>query len=411
MAKITNMVGLAKGKTGSIVYSVRNGQQIARAYNPYVANPNTPAQVQSRAKLKLLSQVSAAVAPVIAIPRQGAVSARNGFTAVNYKYTEYVSRVAQIKLADMQLTDSAVGLEGFTADRTGGTAIHCQLLADMSAQFDAIVWVAIAKLSSGQLYPAADALVEAPGIDGKFAVDLPFIEGDVSIHAYGIRTKSAAAKAAFGNLTSRDASGVASLVANRTIPVADLGLSETRGLFMPSGVDQGETTGSVYNYVRVSIVDESGRAVSGAGSLSGVGNYEAGAECTLQFTPGAGVTFVGWRESIDGVNVVDNPWTFNVNTSKELLCVVRIPVQTYPLMLLFANGSTATSAELQGGGNYAADTEVTINAPVVAGNEFVGWYQDQAATELYSSNPQTTVMTTDEELRFYAKYQASPDDN
>lgn len=411
MAKITNMVGLAKGKTGSIVYSVRNGQQIARAYNPYVSNPNTPAQVQSRAKLKLLSQVSAAVAPVIAIPRQGAVSARNGFTAVNYKYTEYVSRVAQIKLADMQLTDSAVGLEGFTADRTSGTAIHCELLADMSAQFDAIVWVAIAKLSSGQLYPAADALVEIPGIDGKFAVDLPFIEGDVSIHAYGIRTKSAAAKAAFGNLTSRDASGVASLVANRTIPVADLGLSETRGLFMPIGVDQGETTGSVYNYVRVSIVDENGRAVSGAGSLSGAGNYEDGAECTLQFTPAEGVTFVGWRETIDGVTTHNNPWTFNVTQSKELLCVVRMPVQTYPLMLLFANGSTATSAQLVGGGNYPEDTEVQIEAPEVANNDFVGWYEDQAGTELYSSERQATIVTLARETRFYAKYQSHPDDN
>lgn len=409
MAKITNMVGLAKGKTGAIVYSVRNGQQIARAYNPYVGNPNTPAQVQSRAKLKLLSQVSAAVAPVIAIPRRGAQSPRNLFTKVNYQYTSYASSVANLKLADMQLTDSAVGLEGFIADRSGGAVIHCELSADMSVLYDAVVWVVIARMSSGQLFPFADALVEEPGIGGKFAVDLPYAAGDISVHCYGIKTKSAAARAAFNNMTSRSASGVASLVANRTVPVEELGLSETRGLFMPEGVTQQETTGTPMDAIRISVQDENGNVVTGAGTYEGAGNYESGSQVTISFTPASGVTFLGWKE--DGVSGrrTDNPYTFTANGNRNFVAVVRVPRESHTLSLLFTSASATQSAALVGGGQYEPDTEVQISAPVVAGFRFDGWYEDAAGTELLSNSASTTVVMPNDNFSVYAKYSVASD--
>lgn len=411
MAKITNMVGLAKGKTGAIVYSVRNGQQIARAYNPYVGNPNTPAQVQSRAKLKLLSQVSAAVAPVIAIPRRGAQSPRNLFTKVNYKYTSYAASVANLKLADMQLTDSAVGLEGFIADRTSGTAIHCELQGDMSLLYDAVVWVVIARMSSGQLFPFADALVEEPGIGGTFAVDLPFTEGDVSIHVYGIKTKSAAARAAFANMTSRSASGVASLIATRTVPVEELGLSETRGLFLPEGVAQQETTGVPMDAIRISVQDENGNPVSGAGTIAGAGNYETGSQVSISFTPNEGVTFLGWKE--DGVSGrrTDNPYTFIANGNRTFVAVVRVPRERHSLQLLFTANSSTQSATLQGGGSYEEGTEVHAIAPDVAGNSFAGWFEDSAGTSLISANSNYAVDMPNHDLQLYAKYIVNADQN
>lgn len=411
MAKITNMVGLAKGKTGSIVYSVRNGQQIARAYNPYVGNPNTPAQVQSRAKLKLLSQVSAAVAPVIAIPRRGAQSPRNLFTRVNYKYTSYGSSVATLRLADMQLTDSAVGIEGFIADRTGGSAIHCELNADMSTFYDAIVWVVVARMSSGQLFPFADALVEQPGIGGKFAVDLPYTEGDISVHCYGIKTKSAAARAAFNNMTSRSASGVASLVANRTIPVEELGLSETRGLFMPEGVDQQETTGVPMVAIRIAIQDENGNAVTGAGVASGAGNYPVGDQYSIEFTPAEGVTFLGWKQDGTSGLLQNNPFTGTANNNHDFVAVVRMPRVTHTLNLLFTSASATQSAALSGGGQYEADQEVQISAPTVEGFKFEGWYEDAAGTELLSENATHTITMPNDNWSVYAKYAISSDQN
>lgn len=411
MAKITNMVGLAKGKTGAIVYSVRNGQQIARAYNPYVGNPSTPAQVQSRAKLKLLSQVSAAVAPVIAIPRRGAQSPRNLFTKVNYKYTSYGSSVANLRLADMQLTDSAVGLEGFIADRTGGTAIHCELNTDMSVLYDAIVWVVVARMSSGQLFPFADALVEDPGVGGKFAVDLPYTEGDISVHCYGIKTKSAAARAAFANMTSRSASGVASLVANRTVPVEELGLSETRGLFMPEGVNQQETTGVPMAAIRISIQDENGNVVTGAGVATGAGNYPVGDSFTIAFEPAEGVTFLGWKESGVSGRLQNNPYTKTADANHDFVAVVRMPRVTHALNLLFTSASATQSAALTGGGQYAADEEVQISAPTVAGFRFEGWYEDAAGTELLSNSATYTVTMPNDNWSVYAKYVVSSDQN
>lgn len=411
MAKITNMVGLAKGKTGSIVYSVRGGEQIARAYNPYVANPNTVNQMRSRAKLKLLSQVSAAVAPVIAIPKQGAVSARNLFTKVNYKFTSYVNSAAQLKLSDMQLTDSAVGIEGFVADRTSGTAIHCALTADMSLLYDAVVWVVIAKMSSGQLFPFADAVVEDAGVGGTFPVDLPFTDGDISVHCYGIKTKSAAAAAAYSKLGVATAAGIAQIIANREVKAEDLGLSETRGVYMPQGVNQQETSGQVYNAIRISIVDENGNAVSDAGVATGAGNYEDGAPVTIEFTPAQGVTFLGWRISgITGM-LQNNPYSFVAASDLSIQAVVRIPQEMHTAQALFTANSSTSSAALTGGGRYEPGTQVTFNAPYQGGNRFLGWYSDQAGATLVSANASYSFEMPNADFTLYAKYESHVDDN
>lgn len=405
------MVGLAKGKTGSIVYSVRGGEQIARAYNPYVSNPNTAAQVQSRSKLKLLSQVSAAVAPVIAISKQGAVSARNIFTKVNYKFTDYVGRAAQLKLADMQLTDSAVGIEGFIADRSSGTAIHVALKGDMSALYDAVVYVVIGKMSSGQLYPFADAVVENAGEGGTFPVDLPYTDGDISVHCYGIKTKNAAARAAYENLGSPSAQGIAQLVASRSVKAEDMGLSETRGVFMATGVQQQETTGVVLNRVSIVVVDESNNPVQGAGSVAGAGNYADGADVTIQFTPVQGVTFIGWKIGATPVTITQNPYTFNVGSDLEIKAIVRVPVDAHSAQALFTTNSNTSSAALQGGGQYEPGASVTFVAPQVGGNTFRGWYSDQAGTTLVSANASYTFEMPNADFTLYAKYEASIDQN
>lgn len=406
MAKITNMVGLAKGKTGSIVYSVRGGAQIARAYNPYVANPNSPGQVQARSKLKLLSQVSAAVAPVIAIPKKGDVSARNTFTKVNYKFTNYIGHTAQLKLADMQLTDSAVGIEGFVADRSSGSVIHVELLGNMSTIYDAVVYIVIAKMTSGQLYPFADAVVEGPGDNGTFPVDLPYADGDISIHCYGIKSKNANAKAAYNNLGSPSAQGIARLVSSRSVKAEDLGLSETRGVFMAAGVQQQETTGVILKRVSIAIVDASGNPIAGAGTTSGTGNYTEGSDATLQFTPQGGAIFLGWKIGNDPTLFTQNPYTITVESDIEVKAVVRIPDELYTASALFTTNSNTSSAALSGGGQYEPGAQVQFNAPTVGNNKFVGWYSDQAGQTRVSSDASYSFEMPSSDFTLYAKYEA-----
>lgn len=54
------------GKVENLVVSQVGGVTIARAYQPNVSNPKTEKQVDQRARLKLASQIAAAMSPVIA---------------------------------------------------------------------------------------------------------------------------------------------------------------------------------------------------------------------------------------------------------------------------------------------------------------------------------------------------------
>lgn len=46
------------GKLGPAVGFLWKGRNIFRSYNPFVRNPKTPAQVEARAKFKLLAQTA-----------------------------------------------------------------------------------------------------------------------------------------------------------------------------------------------------------------------------------------------------------------------------------------------------------------------------------------------------------------
>lgn len=58
MAKSTNGLGQFRGKMGGIVFSVRNGQQVVRNYQPVVANPKSSDQRKQRAKAVLAGKLS-----------------------------------------------------------------------------------------------------------------------------------------------------------------------------------------------------------------------------------------------------------------------------------------------------------------------------------------------------------------
>lgn len=51
MAKIVGIIGSGRGKLGNTVLAVRRGEQIARVYQPVVANPKSKRQQLSRAKM------------------------------------------------------------------------------------------------------------------------------------------------------------------------------------------------------------------------------------------------------------------------------------------------------------------------------------------------------------------------
>lgn len=63
MAKIYGINGKITGKVGNTVFAIDGGIQVARQYNPIVANPRTEAQQSQRLKVNLAGQLSKGIIP------------------------------------------------------------------------------------------------------------------------------------------------------------------------------------------------------------------------------------------------------------------------------------------------------------------------------------------------------------
>lgn len=228
MAKIYGLFGSMTGKLADTVMSVRNGEQIARKYQPVVFNPSTPAQVAQRAKLKLLSQLSAVMAPVIAMPRQGNISSRNRFTKVNFPAVTYSTDTASVNLTAVKLTHSVVSLPPLEA-AFGENAIAVSLSDTASLDVNRVVYVAFRKMADESLRLAGSVVVSTPGADNAFAGSIPVesVYADYVVYAYGMRDNNENARIAFGDMTVPTAQTVANLVVTRVLTENDITLTET----------------------------------------------------------------------------------------------------------------------------------------------------------------------------------------
>lgn len=236
MAKIYGLFGSMTGKLADTVMSVRNGEQIARKYQPVVFNPSTPAQVATRAKLKLMSQMSAVMAPVIAIRRQGSVSSRNLFTKVNFGLATFSSDTASVPLTSIQLTKSAVSLPDLTATRETNDVV---VELSSSANYDRVVYVFFAKQSDNTLRYITSNVVSREGTESKFSTSETISGKPVVVYAYGVRDNTEAARVTFGNLQVISAETIAKVIASRVLLESDVTLTQTKGAEVPDyrGVD------------------------------------------------------------------------------------------------------------------------------------------------------------------------------
>lgn len=232
MAKIYGLFGTMTGKLADTVMSVRNGEQIARKYQPVVFNPSTPAQIATRAKLKLMSQLSSVMAPVIAIPREGSVSPRNLFVKSNYGLATFAENQADITLTSVQLTRSVVALPEVALSNYGET-IRASLDVSVSGgalDVNRVVYCEFVKQADGKLRYVASQVVSEKGTNGDYpTTSLPLAVGEVVVLGYGVRDNTENARAVFGNMQAVQAETVAKLIVTRTLTETDITLSETRG--------------------------------------------------------------------------------------------------------------------------------------------------------------------------------------
>lgn len=216
------------GKLADVVMAVRNGEQVARKYQPIVANPSTPAQIETRAKLKLMSQLSAVMAPVIAMRREGNKSSRNLFVQANYGALTYAENQADIVLANVKITKSVVGLPGISAYRDTSNIVAVLESADPHLNVSRVVYAAFEKQADGSLRYIGSAVSTEAGSGGGWGVSFPSTPNEVVVYAYGVRDNTEAATAKFGNMQTVTAETVAKLIVTSTLTEADVTLTETR---------------------------------------------------------------------------------------------------------------------------------------------------------------------------------------
>lgn len=236
MAKIYGLNGVLTGRQGNNVFAVRGGEQILREYQPKVFNPNTEAQVAVRARMKLMSQLSAVMASAIAIPRLGAKSSRNRFTSVNFPVTSYTNGEADITLTSIKLTLGVISLNPLIATRTGGGTIEAHVGGvpgqQPYADYDRVEYWAFVKQTDGTLRLGQHA--SSSTLEGGFPVSMVMgTTSEAVVYAYGIRFNTEAARVAYGDTTVVAADVMARLIASRLLLESDISTTETKAVTVP----------------------------------------------------------------------------------------------------------------------------------------------------------------------------------
>lgn len=404
MGKVTSLYGKTKGKIGSIVFSTSGGETIAREYNPHVANPSTMAQVNQRARMKLMSQLSASLAPVIAIPKQGLISSRNAFTKLNFGASMANNGVAQITYENVQLTNGNLALPTIEAVRAQSSGITINLAEDASKAVNRVVYILYKKNSEQRLQFVSSVVAEGAGTDGKFKASLPYTEGDIVLYAYGMRDTSESASAKYGNMQVANAVDVARLTANRNISAEDFQFTQTRGATMFA--EQHELTPVPEGSARVYVTP------FGNGSVSGGGIYTIGKNATVVATPAKGYRFAGWRRN-GSVEIIsyDASYTFEVEGMTDLVAFFEtIPAgQSYDVTVRIATSSFASGTKIRiNNGELEDSASVTVNAgdsiTIQADNNgktgvrFKEWGNPNTGAVISSSNPYTFIPNSNMEI-------------
>lgn len=312
MAIQTSLFGKINGKIGGVVFSTSGGIQITREYNPNVANPNTQAQVNQRARMKLMSQLSATLAPVITMQKMGLVSARNQFTKRNFGYSYVSNGEAQVSYENLQLTQGNAALPRIIYDTSGDYPV-LKLEQAADASVNRVVYIVYRKTAEGKLQLVQSFIQTFKGDKGDFRYALPndWPSDNYVFYAYGMKDMNAKATAQYGDLNVTTANDLATLVATRKISMTDYQFTQTRGATSNGGQPIEPTPPG---YARVYVT------ANGPGSVSGAGMFETGQTVTVVATPNEFAQFDGWY--LNGSNQrlsMSASYSFTLNETTDLV--------------------------------------------------------------------------------------------
>ena len=323
--KLNGLLGTGSGKLGTSVFTTVKGVQIVRQHQPTVTNPSTNLQVTQRSRFKLVSQLAASMADVIAMPRMGLTSSRNLFIKKNMPAILGDVEGAQVSYEDLQLTNGTVALPAIKAARASGN-LTLNLAIKANEMVNRIIYCIFTKNQDGQLMLNTSRIVSDPGLDNNFQLEIGDIPGDLAIYAYGMKDTSAAASATFGNYKVTNASDVATLVSNRSISAKDFIFTKTRGTTIFSGEQKNETAGENQVMVFVS-VGKNGRASVKIGETEAIifdssktfrKAVNKGSNIVFKALPDVGWNINAWKDNSNG-STVSTEQTYTVNSVQNAI--------------------------------------------------------------------------------------------
>lgn len=315
--KVTGVLGKLNGKAGGFVFSTVAGQTIGREYNPNVANPSTSAQVNQRAKMKLMSQLAAVMAPVIVIPKEGLKSSRNLFIKKNFESAVASDGVAQITYENIQLTNGNAGLPSIHIQRSQADGVLVNLTERCDAAVSRVVYILYMKTSENTLQYVASTIVSNAGEGGTFPGVLPYTTGDICVFAYGMKDLNAKATAVYEDYNVTTGEDIAQLSMTRKLSLSDYQFTKTRGttLFANESESTVVPDGSARVYV----------TALGGGTVTGAGVYTIGSSVTVTATPDSGKVFRGWQNQGSASYISTSAsYTFTLEGQRDLIAVFDV---------------------------------------------------------------------------------------
>lgn len=395
MGKLTSLNGKVVGKIGAVVYSTNAGQIIAREYNPNVANPSTEKQVNQRAKLKLMSQLAATLAPVIVIPKEGLKSSRNLFIKKNMDNAYAENGVAQITYENVQLTNGRAGIPGIVATRSQQSGISISLDERADAAISRVVYIMYKKTSENTLQYVQSVISEAAGAAGTFPATLIYCEGDLAFFAYGMKDLNSKATAKYADYSVKNAEDIATLAMERKIAYGDYQFTQTRGATMFA--DENEIVPVEDGKARVFVTATNGGRVGGAGT------FDLNSQVTVTATPDEGYDFVGWKAN--GSNTIlstSASYTFNLTGTTDLVAVFRAQGSASEYNITLAKDvkfGKADAVSVSGGGTITAGNSCTITTESTDSQlNFRGWFLNNQGTAISTQRSYTFTPNADMNL-------------
>lgn len=223
--KLNGFVGKGTGKLGASVFAISGGEQIVRQYNPKVSNPNTDAQAEQRAKLKLMSQLAADLSQTIGFQKKGLVSARNQFISANIGKCTFENNEASVAVDTLDLTGGTVQIPAPDLDGENGV----QLSGAAPASVNAVLYAIYKRGLDSQLNLVGQKIVSVAGENNNFPTTIEHDSGFMVIYAYGILNNGKASTLSYEDYVANLTQDEATLQYVRSVVVRGGSLSATAG--------------------------------------------------------------------------------------------------------------------------------------------------------------------------------------